>query len=491
MRLRDVIVGMLIAAGAAGAADFTAELELVKAARLDRAFGRVAVKADRPMPWRSFVRYRYRAFKGHGDIKGGDLAADANAAMGLAILDNDYRRKARLIFVEGGTVPGVPADRWISLNDFENEIMPVVMRSGQTFADKDAEAAVGAFVARATALHDLTWEGLLLVPGGAAGWRPLDRTHPAWHYVKRLERAYREGDAPAMRRAGRRLAAALTVQHGYPPRAKLTLETYLDKFVPFNAAAILYGLSSLVFLIWAATGKRFLTNAGIWLAFVGFVVMTAAFAARWAVGGYFPALSRYECLNLFSWSTALFLLIFYVRTRPALLAAVVMSAAFLLAVGASFYAVDIGGPPAPAFRSSWFAAHVGVAYLGRGAFTVAFSAALLRLFGRGGRPWLPTGRDLAKLEYRAVASGYVFFAVGALAAGAIWLAQQGIAWWALSYKEGASLAVFFIATAYLHIRRRREGYTRTTALLTLLIFAAALAGVFAGSLSGGASYLHI
>ena len=87
---------------AAGGNDFGARLALVKEAGLGDAFANVAVKAERPMPWPAFADLRYREFKGGGKPAEGELGRDRDAAIWLAVLDDDYRCVAT--YVEGRKV---------------------------------------------------------------------------------------------------------------------------------------------------------------------------------------------------------------------------------------------------------------------------------------------------------------------------------------------------------------------------------------------------
>jgi cytochrome c-type biogenesis protein CcsB len=464
-------------------------LEFVGEAGLGDVFERVAVKADRPMPWRTFVHNRYRVLKGRGDVSGGDLGRDANAAIWLAILDSEYRRDGRLIYVEGGKVPGVVDDRWLSLREFESDVMPTVVRTPESFAGGDVERAVKDLVDRATMLYGLSWTGLLVVPGtSVVGWRPLNPESYHWRYVRKIDDAYAKRDAAAMGRAAAALARDLAKQPGYPSRAKLSLEVYLEKFGVLKAGFALYVLSALFFFVWAAVGKRYAADAGAWLAFTGFIFMTAGLGGRSIIAGHLLITGIYEYLVLLSWAVVMYFLIFYLRTRGAFLGVVVMPVAFLLVAIASLFPADVEGQLMPALQSRWLTVHVVLTCLGEAAFAVAFAAALLRLFrsdGAGAGTRFPSRDRLELIEYRAIALGYPLFAVGALAAGAIWAQKVWSVWWSWDPKETASLVVFLVATAYLHARRVRGWQGARAAALAIMVFAAAAFTLFANLIFGG------
>lgn len=492
MRLATKWVALWTAAvaGASAAgekADFSERLELVEEARLGRAFEHVAVKADRPMPWPAFVDYRYRTFKGSGKVEESDLGPNADATIWLAILDEEYRTKGRLLFVEGGKVPGVASDRWLSLEEFERKIMPQVVHSREAFEGGEVEKAVRRLVDKAAALHELPLSRLLLVPREAeAGWRRLGPQGRLWARARKLDEAYAARNAGAMNRAAKALAASLVVQPGYPSAAKLSLEIYLKKLAVLKIGFVLYVLSALLFFVWAALGRGGLADAGAWVAFAGFLLMTAGLVGRSVIAGHLPTTSMYEYLVFFSWTAVLFFLLFYLKTRGAFIGVIVMPVAFLLVVLASLFPADIEAQLIPALQSWWLTIHVVLACLGEGAFAVAFAAAVLRLF-RSDRPSkrLPPKDRLEVIEYRAVALGYPLFTIGALVAGAIWAQKAWSIWWSWDPKETASLVVFLIATAYLHARHARGWRGTRAAALAVLIFVAAVFTLFANLIFGG------
>jgi len=491
--MRSIIVWSLgfVTAAAASAAegptDFPQRLTLVGEAGLGDLFERVAVKTDRPMPWRTFVQNRYRILKGRGDVSKGDLGRDANAAIWLAILDSEYRRNGRLLFVEGGKVPGVADDRWLSLREFENDVMPTVVHTPESFGGGDVERAVKDLVARASALHRLSWTGLLVVPGArVTGWRPLNPESYLYRHVGKLDEAYGKRDAAAMRRAAAALAYELERQWGYPSRAKLSLEVYFDKFAVLRVGFGLYVLSALSFFGWAAVGKRYVADVGAWLAFAGFIFMTAALAGRSVIAGHLPTAGIYEYVILLSWVTVLYFLIFYLKTGGAFLGVVVMPVAFLLVVVASLFPADVDAQLIPALRSRWLTIHVVLACLGEAAFTVAFAAAVLRLVTSGGAGARFLSPDRLELvEYRAITLGYPLFALGALVAGAVWAQKVWSVWWDWDPKETASLVVFLLATAYLHARQVQGWQGARAAVLAILVFAAAAFTLFVNLIYGG------
>ena len=478
--------GAVASAAPPSTPDYTARLAFVAGTALSPYFDDVAVKTDRPMPWASFVAGRYETWKGMGR-KGGDLGRNADAAVWLALLDEDYRRNGRLIFERGGKVPGIPRDRWISLRELETEVMPAVIHAPEAFDDPKTAGEVEDLLRRAGALHELSWDALLLEPGAAGGaWRPLPPGTAAAREAAALTAAYRARDARAGRGAASKLGRLLAAQAGYPPRTRLTLELWLRRSRLFNVAFGLYVASALSFFGWSAFRKKALAVAGVGGAAAGWVAMTAGIVVRSIVAGYWPTTGMYEYVTLLAWAVVLFFLLFYARTRQAFLGVIVMPVAFILVVVASLFPRDIEGQLVPALQSWWLTIHVTLACLGEGAFAIAFAAALARIFRDDAKSSrLPSRAGLAVLEYRAVALGYPLFTVGALIAGAIWAQKAWSAWWSWDPKETASLVVFLVATAYLHVRTLRGWRDAGADIVAILIFVTAVLTLFANKIFGG------
>jgi ABC-type transport system involved in cytochrome c biogenesis permease subunit len=474
------------AAGSGNANNFRDRLALIEKTGLSDAFREVVVKVDRPMPWGVFVRDRYRLLKGNGDAAGGDLGEDADAAIWLAILDQDYRRDGHLIYVEGGSVPGLAEDRWLSLSEFEADVMPAVVHHPGSFAGGDVERAVKELVSRATALHKLSWYGLLLVPGPeATGWRPLNPEDPLWRWAQDIDRAYAQKDTRAMRLTVSALGTELKRLPGYPARAKLTLEMYLAKFAVMKVGLALYVASALMFLLRAAFGGRGFADAGAWTAGIGFGFVTVALAGRSVIAAHLPVAGGYEILSLLSWSVVLFFIVFYLTTREPFLGVTLMALSAAIAIAASLFPARIETPLAPSLRSWWYAAHAALPAIGGGAFAVGFAASLGRLFTSKPTGVRPGFRgSLREIESRAFGLGYPVVAVGALVAGAVWAQRARAAWWRWGFNDAVWLVPLAFATVYLHIgRKTRE--ERFGAVLAILTFTAAVCALVVNAVLSG------
>jgi len=95
-----------------------------------------------------------------------------------------------------------------------------------------------------------------------------------------------------------------------------------------------------------------------------------------------------------------------------------------------------------------------------------FAGAWRLLAAAGAR--LPKAELLDEVEYRAIATGWPLFTVGALIAGAIWAHQAWGVYWSWDPKEVGSLVVWLVYALYLHARARwglRAGWSAVTAVL--------------------------
>ncbi|UCH79250.1 MAG: hypothetical protein JSU81_04685 [Candidatus Coatesbacteria bacterium] len=477
---------LIVAAALAGAATSVAEtafadrLAWVEEAELDEAFKSVAVKAHRPMPWSVFVDRSYRELKRDGAVTDSDLGDDAGAAVWLALLDPEYRRTGKLIYVDTDRVPGVEAGRWMSLEEFEVGIMPDVVRAPEAYDGGAREEATRALVARATALYRMAWDKLYLIPAApAAGWRPLGPGEPEWLEVRRLEAAYAARDAASARRAAEALANALGRRPGYPSRLRLGTETYLNKFAVLKIANLLYVLSAVLFIVGAATRRRKVATGGLYVAWAAVVATAAGLAARFVITGFWPVASRYESLVLVS-AAAAFFLVCWARGDRVYGGAVVMPVAALIFAAAWRFPAEVVGYLPPALHSPWYVAHSVAGNVGRGFFAVVFAGAASAWFDGGKEGGAFSARASAEaMASRAAAWAYPLFVGGALVAGAVWSQLSAGAWWTGTPAEAGVLGAALLGAAYWSVGRLSAGRSFAAVALAALTFAAALFSLFA------------
>jgi ABC-type transport system involved in cytochrome c biogenesis permease subunit len=156
-----------------------------------------------------------------------------------------------------------------------------------------------------------------------------------------------------------------------------------------------YLLSFLGFIFHVALKRDGLGGAAMWLAGIGLVPHTAAFAFRWISQGHVPLANMYEYMGLMAWMVVASLLFFARRYRNSKIGLFFVPIAVMLLVTASLLPSDINRQLMPALQSSWLVIHVTLAALGSGAFLIAFAASSLYLLAQR-EPEERVGEDLVK-----------------------------------------------------------------------------------------------
>jgi cytochrome c-type biogenesis protein CcsB len=482
--------GVLSAAVVPAGAAYEPNFDVIEEAGLPDVFADAPVYAERPTPWAIYAANTYDTMKDGGKVSDGDLGRDKQVTVWALVLDGEYRRSGRVLYVAAGEAPGVTTDGWYSLDDFERAVIPAVMNAAMGTPDVEkANEQAHALVTRAGRVNGLDFKLLALVPSEKKGelWTPvLGEGSELAPQAEEMVAAYEDGDAAALRAAALELKAALDSATGAPGKGEIRFELFTEGFRPLTWAFVAYIIAALLMFFWAGLKWRWLTAVAVGLAVVGFVFQTYAIIARMVISGNWPTSGMYEYLLVFSWASVLFYLAFFVKTRQAFLGIIVLPVAFLLLVFGSIFPSDIETQLIPALQSTWLTIHVTLACLGEGAFALGFAAGLLYLIKPEGKlDFLPDREKLDRVGYAAVAVGYPLFTVGALVAGAIWAQKAWSVWWSWDPKEVASLIVFLIATVYLHARHLRGWRGTKTAVLQIIIFVTAVLTLFSNMIFGG------
>ncbi len=168
-----------------------------------------------------------------------------------------------------------------------------------------------------------------------------------------------------------------------------------------------------------------------------------------------PVSNTYETLAFFAWTIPLLYLIFERRYKTQALGALVTGLAFLLIVIASSPLVPHEVTPlVPALQSYWLVAHVFFTLIGEALFSVAFAAAIIKLWRAKRGAAAASLHRLEDISYRAVAVGFPLFTLGGLVFGAIWAQNAWGRYWGWDPKETWMLISWFIYAIYLHARVR-------------------------------------
>lgn len=251
----------------------------------------------------------------------------------------------------------------------------------------------------------------------------------------------------------------------------------------FGVALGAYLLSSILFILYAATKKQQIGSMGLILAFFGFALQTVALANRWFYAGHPPWVSTYEVMSFFAWTLVGAYLILNVKSDYKSVGVIVAPLAFIIMGFASMQSAN-PEPLVPALQSVWLLIHVPIVILAYGAFAVAFAASALYLWKdkkpitettdhpsnrnphdvpsskhSGSQTGILAGLQLDELDdiaYKSVALGFPLLTFGIIT-GAIWANRAWGSYWSWDPKETWSLVTWLVFLVYLHARTQNWG----------------------------------
>lgn len=224
---------------------------------------------------------------------------------------------------------------------------------------------------------------------------------------------------------------------------------------------------------------------------LGFLFLTFSIINRWHKAGRPPLADLYESLIFFSWSVAIFFIIFDFIYKLRFMGMFV-ALLILFALGFASLLDDTVQPLIPALQSNWLTIHVVSYFLGYGLVTLSFILSMIYLFRlrRLNLEEPSSLRNLDILSYRLIALGFPFLTIG-LTTGAVWANVAWGSYWSWDPKETWSLITWLIYAIYLHLRIIKGWQGKKSAYLNIIGFLAVLFTFFGVNflLSGLHSYL--
>ena len=166
-----------------------------------------------------------------------------------------------------------------------------------------------------------------------------------------------------------------------------------------------------------------------------------------------------EAMAFFAWSIILLFLIYEQRFKLAVTGAFVVPIALVLMIFAATLDKTVNPLP-PALQSHWLGLHTSVSFLGYAAFVITFACGLMYLIQerqlklkRLGAIFhrLPPLDVMDTISYRALSIGWPLFTLGMIT-GSIWAESAWGTYWGWQPKETASLLVWVLYLAVLHLR---------------------------------------
>jgi len=253
-------------------------------------------------------------------------------------------------------------------------------------------------------------------------------------------------------------------------------------------ALICYAASSAGFIADRATGRARFTGWSAGALGAGAACHALDLAARGIQTGNLPVANFAECLSFIAWLIALIGLVLIVRSRMAIIGAIVgpiISVATLTAV----MTMQTARLVLPAsLRSVWLPIHVTLACLGYSMFVLATAVSLVYLVYesrlKAKRMMRPAGGDVPSLEkldrinYRLLVWGFILLSL-AILSGAIWADATWGHYWNWEPVESWSAVIWILYAALLESRLTVGWRGRRAAALTIVVFSV-LIGSFVG-----------
>ena len=240
-----------------------------------------------------------------------------------------------------------------------------------------------------------------------------------------------------------------------------------------NAGTITLTDSEPVSALWGRLGS--------WLSLAAGAALVGMLAARWIATGHPPYSNMFEYLSAFGAGVVLTAIVLERRSggsRVGLFAMPLALALFLVADAA--FSSEIR-PLVPALQNNrLLAIHVAAMLVSYSILGVAFVTAALYLVQNGAArfAWLPAGRVLDEVTYKAVVAGFPILGLG-IALGAYW---GNIAWgryWGWDPKETTALVTWLVFAGYLHARSLAQWRGKRAAWLVIAGFAVIIFNIFA------------
>jgi len=215
------------------------------------------------------------------------------------------------------------------------------------------------------------------------------------------------------------------------------------EFLSFRIAYIVLLVSTLTYLVYWFFGFKPFRLIGKILFIIGTILVTASIGFRYAHSGRFPLIQSYEVFLLLGW---MMLLIALGADRFAKNVFATTFTSFFVAVAMLYIEGHFErsvGDVVPALQSHWLEFHVATIMLSYAAVSVGFLGAEAYLVSR--IEWLE------EFSYKLTAFGFPFLTIG-IVSGSIWAQEAWGTWWAWDPKETASLIMWLVYAAYLHMR---------------------------------------
>lgn len=248
------------------------------------------------------------------------------------------------------------------------------------------------------------------------------------------------------------------------------------EYVTLWTTIFAYAVSSVLFILSLAFGRKRLERAAVWAAVTGLVAHGLTIGIRWVEAGHGPYLGFYEIASLMSFLTVLALVVLGWRYSGFLpVGSLIMPIAFLI-IGGTMFVSHESLPISGALASPWLLIHVAFANLAYGSYALVFALSagyLMRDYGHEGGKLkqvldrLPDQTVIDALTYRFVGVGFVFQGI-MIVSGAIWANEAWGRYWGWDTMEIWSLIAWAVYAMYLHLRLTLGWHGRRAAWVAVI-----------------------
>ncbi len=223
----------------------------------------------------------------------------------------------------------------------------------------------------------------------------------------------------------------------------------------FGFAVVLYGVSTLFYLLSFIYKKEYFIRRGVFFAGLGFLSHTICISLYWTQPAYL-SFSTFQIINDAAWAGVLVFLLVVLFARFVSPAGIlIMPVTVFLQIWAAISKKEIGMTPA-SFDTPWFWIHVIASSLAYGSVLVAGAVGLLYLLKtrHAGEAFYDQLPDLNKLDN----SSYLFIGIGfamltlMIISGALWTKQVHGSYWGWDPLEVQSLISWIVYAIWLHMR---------------------------------------
>lgn len=248
-------------------------------------------------------------------------------------------------------------------------------------------------------------------------------------------------------------------------------------FILFLIALGLYLISTIFYLIFLASDRKYIEIIGHFSLIGGFVVHFLSTCFRYFQAGYTPITNLHESLSFLSLCIAGFFLFLKRSYKISILGSLIVPLVSIMFIWAISLPNEIK-PLAPILKSYWLPIHTIFAFVGNSIFIVSFFVSIIYLFLERGikkkkfsaiSTRFPSLEVLDSINYRCMSYGFPFLTLGIIT-GSLW---AGIAWgsyWSWDPKETWSLITWIVYAILIHNRLAIGWRGRKTAYMMIIGF---------------------